>query len=554
MASARHTRSKGSHRGRNALVIGGGIVGGLLIAAGIVMAINWPKASLSSSYTSLGKLTTSGAHQSVLNVAGSVGQQPISVELQDGEVLPTKDISTGVTTTITVTLQRPSWIAWIAGKTQRLTLTSHTPRARLLDPVAIASSGQSVQSEFSNPVSVVAYSFHSTTKYVKLTKATSHVAIPGSSHSAAGSLQVAAVPDPWETLPAASNMVFFRQTGSTPEAIISPDLNNLSPEATITITLSRPVTKVFGNKLPTISPTVQGADPVKGTWSEPTPYTLTFTPTTGDFWPSESFTMTTPASVAVVSPTGARGATGDTLALSGAPMSMLRLQQVLAQLNYLPVSFTSSTSVASTEAAQVSALQSPPQGTFNWRWTMPTQLTSLWSPGNANVITKGAVMAFEDFNSLNYTNGSGWANNPLLWPTLIKDVISNNVDPHPYAWIQVQKAPLPETLYLWENGSVVLTSPANTGIAGLKTTNGTFPIYLRFKENYMSGTNPNGTTYHDLVHWINYFLGSEAVHGFVRAQYGFPQSLGCVELPVPTAAVVFPQVHIGTLVTVMPSS
>jgi lipoprotein-anchoring transpeptidase ErfK/SrfK len=69
----------------------------------------------------------------------------------------------------------------------------------------------------------------------------------------------------------------------------------------------------------------------------------------------------------------------------------------------------------------------------------------------------------------------------------------------------------------------------------------------------MSGTNPNGTKYHDLVHWINYFLGSEAVHGFVRAAYGFPQSLGCVELPVPTAAKVFPQVHIGTLVTVMPS-
>jgi hypothetical protein len=230
-------------------------------------------------------------------------------------------------------------------------------------------------------------------------------------------------------------------------------------------------------------------------------------------------------------------------------MSMLRLQELLAQLNYLPVSFSSSTTVASTESAQLAAIQSPPQGTFSWRWSMPSQLTSLWSPGSSNVITEGAVMAFEDFNSLDYNNK---LNNPLLWPTLINDVIANKVDPHPYAWIQVRKV-LPETLYLWENGSVVLTSPANTGIAGLKTTNGTFPIYLRFKENYMSGTNPNGTKYHDLVHWINYFLGSEAVHGFVRAAYGFPQSLGCVELPVPTAAKVFPQVHIGTLVTVMPS-
>jgi lipoprotein-anchoring transpeptidase ErfK/SrfK len=68
----------------------------------------------------------------------------------------------------------------------------------------------------------------------------------------------------------------------------------------------------------------------------------------------------------------------------------------------------------------------------------------------------------------------------------------------------------------------------------------------------MSGYNPNGTYYHDLVYWINYFNGGDAVHGFVRASYGFPQSLGCVELPIPVAAQVYPQVHIGTLVTVMP--
>jgi hypothetical protein len=37
------------------------------------------------------------------------------------------------------------------------------------------------------------------------------------------------------------------------------------------------------------------------------------------------------------------------------------------------------------------------------------------------------------------------------------------------------------------------------------------------------------------VYWINYFNGGDAVHGFVRASYGFPQSLGCVELPIPTA-------------------
>ena len=66
----------------------------------------------------------------------------------------------------------------------------------------------------------------------------------------------------------------------------------------------------------------------------------------------------------------------------------------------------------------------------------------------------------------------------------------------------------------------------------------------------MRGTNPNGTPYADFVRWVSYFNGGNAVHGFVRSSYGFPQSLGCVELPFATAQVAWPYMHIGTLVTV----
>ncbi len=96
----------------------------------------------------------------------------------------------------------------------------------------------------------------------------------------------------------------------------------------------------------------------------------------------------------------------------------------------------------------------------------------------------------------------------------------------------------------------MLTSPTNTGIPEDPTADGTYPIYLRYIEHYMSGTNPNGTHYDDLVHWINYFNGGDAVHGFVRAAYGFSQSLGCAELPVVTAAEVFSHLAIGDLVTI----
>jgi hypothetical protein len=49
---------------------------------------------------------------------------------------------------------------------------------------------------------------------------------------------------------------------------------------------------------------------------------------------------------------------------------------------------------------------------------------------------------------------------------------------------------------------------------------------------------------------VNYFSGGSAVHGFPRASYGSPQSVGCLELPIPTAQRVFGIINYGTLVTV----
>jgi lipoprotein-anchoring transpeptidase ErfK/SrfK len=67
----------------------------------------------------------------------------------------------------------------------------------------------------------------------------------------------------------------------------------------------------------------------------------------------------------------------------------------------------------------------------------------------------------------------------------------------------------------------------------------------------MSGTNPDGTHYHDPgIRWISYFHHGEALHSFNRASFGTPQSLGCVELPLATAAQVWPYTPIGTLVTI----
>ena len=80
---------------------------------------------------------------------------------------------------------------------------------------------------------------------------------------------------------------------------------------------------------------------------------------------------------------------------------------------------------------------------------------------------------------------------------------------------------------------------------------GTFPVYVRYQVTTMTGTNPDGSKYSDPgIPWVSYFNGGDALHGFVRGSYGFPQSDGCVEMPPANAAVVFPLTPIGTLVTV----
>ena len=155
-------------------------------------------------------------------------------------------------------------------------------------------------------------------------------------------------------------------------------------------------------------------------------------------------------------------------------------------------------------------------------------------------------MAFERAHGLAADGVAG----PKVWQALLAATAAGQSNTQGYSYALVSENS-PETLTVWHNGQVVLTSLANTGISGLATTVGTFPIYLRYRTQTMQGVNPNGTPYRDPgIPYVNYFKGGEAIHGYVRASYGFPQSLGCVELPIPNAAAAWPWLHYGTLVTV----
>jgi len=108
----------------------------------------------------------------------------------------------------------------------------------------------------------------------------------------------------------------------------------------------------------------------------------------------------------------------------------------------------------------------------------------------------------------------------------------------------------PETLTIWHNGKNVFSSYANTGIPAAPTVDGTFPVYEKLTFQIMKGTNPDGSHYADPVAWVSYFNGGDAVHYFNRGSYGWPQSLGCVELPYSAAEKAYGYLPYGTLVTV----
>ncbi|HLM96366.1 MAG TPA: L,D-transpeptidase family protein [Acidimicrobiales bacterium] len=312
--------------------------------------------------------------------------------------------------------------------------------------------------------------------------------------------------------------------------------SDVPPDQVVTVHLSAPVVGTSG--MPTFNP------PVDGVWAKVGPKSLSFR-ATAPFLPTSTETLVIPAGAAGPHATsGAVLAQPVTVTFTVAQASTERLQQLLAQLDYLPLSFTASgTLSAPTEETTAQA------GTFAWRWSgAPASLTSLWTEGYENVITKGAVMNFENQNGLAVDGLAG----PRVWATLLSDVAAAKLNAEPYTYVLVSKQ-LPESLTLFENGAPVLVDiPVNTGAPGADTVDGTFPVFEHVTSSRMKGTNPDGTTYDDPnVPWASYFNGGDALHGFVRATYGSPQSNGCVEMRISDAAKVWPLAPIGTLVTVV---
>ena len=294
--------------------------------------------------------------------------------------------------------------------------------------------------------------------------------------------------------------------------------------------------------MPTLSPSIAG------NWQRVSPDTL-------EFVPAQGFPEQTRVRVMVpAGPAGVRSASGGLLAARvvdrfwTGSYSTMRAEQLLAQLGYLPLTWSPGTgaAVSATDAsAQLSAAYDPPAGSFTWQSGYPSALMGMWQPGQANEVLTGAVMAFESDHGLALDGEAG----PEVWHALLAAVAAGTDNGHGYTYALASQA-TPETLTVWHDGKVVMSTAANTGIAAAPTTIGTAAVYLKYRFQIMRGTNPDGTKYADPVSWVSYFRSGEAVHYFPRASYGWQQSLGCVELPYGQAEFIWPYLTYGTLVTV----
>ncbi len=519
------------------------VVGGVALVFAAVIAAFLVVSSSSAKVTATGPglakvtLPLGGGKIASVNVNSGENTAPIPVVLRGDEIWPRVTLPAGKHVVINVVVRRPGWVSWLSGSTERLTFNATTPTAHLRSGFLTLAHGAPLRLAFDHPIRRLAYgelgNFHRTV----LASPESTVTIPHS--SSAGSILIRAAPRTWESAPP-EPVSWFPAGLVRASAVIAPAPGaKLGADQPITLTFSKPVSKVLGSHHPVISPAAPGGWHTTGT------HTLVFQPSGYGYGLGATVRVAMPAGVGLVGGhTTAQGATA-TFPVPGG--STLRLQQLLAGLGYLPVSFNSSKPVANTLAAQLQAAQKAPAGRFSWRWgNVPAALRSEWSPGASGVMTKGAVMAFESDHGMATDGVAG----PGLWKALIGAEIKNQRSAFGYTFVSVSEGS-PETESTWHNGHVVVHGLVNTGIPAAPTATGTFPVFEHLRVTTMSGTNPDGSHYSDPgIPFTSYFNGGDALHGFIRASYGFPQSLGCVEMPFSEAGRVWPYTPIGTLVHV----
>jgi hypothetical protein len=517
----------------------------ILLVAFLVAVLTLSGATLARDATALARVSvqTFGGSIEHIQAFGPDGHS-IPLAIHDGRLTPLRRLTPGEPISVEVEVRRPGWIGWALGKEHTVHLALNAPLAHVTERWITVPSGSEVRIGFSEPVSAVDYYGSGGLTHRVLSGAQRSVSI--GSQAATGATEIAAAPRPWERVGSPMQVSWFPPSSSPVMATIPGAADQISPTAPIYLTFSKPVGEVLGEGHPQLSPSTPGH------WREPNSHTLEFLPSGFGMPLGSRVKVELPRDVAVTAGTGGGLRNTRQVEWSVPAGSTLRLQQLLAQADYLPVRWhASGTPVSHTPGAEAQAAVDPPSGSFSWRFpNTPHQLVAMWNPNEYTTITKGAIMKFENEHELTVDGLAG----PTVWRALLENALAGKHQPNGeeggYSYVYVHRE-VPETATLWHDGQTIITSPANTGISGAETELGTFAVFEHLPETTMSGTNPDGSHYEDPgIKWVSYFNGGDALHNFDRASFGTPQSLGCVELPLAASAEIWKYTPIGTLVTV----
>jgi hypothetical protein len=500
----------------------------------------WPQLRLGADGDALARVALPGFAGKVVTVdVRSAAGARVPVQLRQGRLWPLQKLAAGERLTAVLTLRRPGWAGWLVGHSERRRFTIETPRAHLSAGWLQVKPGTAVTAAFEQPVSLVSLA-GKRPRQLASPRAVVPLGIVASGSHGAGSIEIAAAARSWERL-SSPVLVSWFPWRPYPQLLTDPKPGaTLAPGKLLTLTFSDSVSRVLGSRHPRLSPATPGH------WRLLDTHTLAFQPGRFGFGLGAKVRVVLPRAVHIAGSSGRKLTRALNWQVPAG--STLRLQQLLAQLGWLPLSWQAKTPFVSiTPKVQLATALSPPPGRFSWRYAnIPVELSRLWRPGQPNAITTGAVMMFQDRHGLPVDAQAG----PRFWRALIGDAIRGKFRADGYSYVYVHRD-LPQSLNLWHNGRVIFTSPGNTGVPAAPTELGTFPVFEHIPVGTMSGTNPNGSHYHDPgIRYISYFHHGEAIHAFTRASFGTPQSLGCVELPLASAAKVWPYTPIGTLVTI----
>jgi len=509
---------------------------------GLVAAVwAWSGARLAADATALARVDVQPFGGTLVRArAFGPDGQGIPLSVRGGRLTPRARLTPGERVSVEVVVRRPGWLGWALGNERHERRTLRAPVARVSERWLTVASGSAVRVKFDRSVSAVASGTRGHLARRAL-DGTQHSIVLGR-RAAAGSVEVAAAARPWERLGAPVAVSWFPPAHS-PVVVSSPAPGaRLTPVAPIRLTFSRPVVEVLGSARPKLSPRTPGR------WRQPDSHTLVFVPAGFGAGLSSYLRVELPRAVAVAGRSGRGLHMTRRLGWTVPPGSMLRLQQLLAQAGYLPLGWKPSGAPgARTPRAELRAAVDPPKGRFSWRYpNTPGELRALWSAGRPSEITRGAVMMFEDSHGLAVDGLAG----ARVWHALLADAIAGTRRDSGYSYVYVHRN-VPQSLTLWHDGHTVISSPGNTGVPVAPTQLGTFPVFEHIPIGTMSGTNPDSSHYNAPgIRYISYFNGGDAIHAFNRATFGTPQSLGCVELPLASAAKAWPYTPIGTLVTI----